>query len=217
MSEEAFWELLYTFQEALKGGKPVKREPPPGTLDIPAIAGQVRECRRCSLAESRNMPVPGDGVPDPLVMVIGEAPGSEEDRQGLPFVGAAGRYLDKWLAAIGLDRKTNTFIGNVIKCRPPNNRDPSLEEQEACLPFLRSQVAALKPKVLLCVGRISAQILLESSDGIGRLRGQVHEYEGIPLVATYHPSGVLRNPKYRRPVWEDLKLVKSLLDADTHE
>lgn len=217
MHEKALWELLYDFEQVISGGKKIKREPFPGSLDIPTIARQVNECRRCSLAEVRTKPVPGDGVLNPLVMVIGEAPGGEEDRQGLPFVGAAGQYLDKWLVSIGLDRRTNAFIGNVIKCRPPNNRDPLPQEQQACLPFLQSQISALKPKVLLCVGRISAQILLGTSEGIGRLRGQVYEFQGIPMVVTYHPSGVLRNPKYRRPVWEDLKLVKSLLDNDSYE
>ncbi len=175
-------------------------------------ARTVSSCRRCGLAETRTMAVPGYGVLDPLVMVIGEAPGSEEDRQGLPFVGAAGQYLDKWLAAIGLERGGNVFIGNIIKCRPPQNRDPFPQEQQACLPFLKDQISIVRPKVLLCVGRISAQILLAKTDGIGRLRGSVYEFQGVPLVPTYHPSGVLRNPEYRRPVWEDLKQVRSLLD-----
>ena len=150
---------------------------------------------------------------NPLVMAVGEGPGAEEDRTGRPFVGPAGRYLDRWLASIGLDRRTNCFIGNIVKCRPPGNRDPEQEESRACRSYLDRQIALLKPKALLSLGRISSQLLIESSLGIGRLRGGTYAYRDIPLIPTYHPSGVLRNPEYRAPVWEDLQRLKTLLDS----
>ena len=149
----------------------------------------------------------------PDVMVIGEAPGGDEDVQGRPFVGKAGQYLDKWLSAIGLSRDTNCFIGNVIKCRPPANRDPQPDEIDACIPFLKRQIAIIKPKFILTVGRISSAVLSGQSAGIGRLRGRTYNFEGIPLIPTYHPSAVLRDPGLRAPVWEDLKRLKSELDA----
>ena len=157
--------------------------------------------------------MPGMGVLDPLVMVVGEGPGAEEDRQGLPFVRAAGQFLDKWLAAVGLSRETNTYIANVVKCRPPGNRDPEGDEVASCFPYLIRQVEIVKPKAILAVGRIAAQHLLHTTQGIGSLRGTVHRWKGIPLVATYHPSAVLRDMNLKRPVWEDLKRLKALLDT----
>ena len=175
------------------------------------IAEEVSACTRCSLHTGRNKTVPGGGAASPVVMIIGEGPGGEEDRTGQPFVGKAGKYLDKWLSAVGLDRDTNCFIGNIIKCRPPGNRDPLPEETSACLPYLERQVDLLKPKIILTVGRIAIQVLTGKSQGIGALRGSTYEYRGIPVVPTYHPSGVLRNPEYRVPVWEDLKRLKDLI------
>ncbi len=176
------------------------------------IAREVNACRKCELAKTRIKPVPGEGVLDPLVMIIGEGPGGDEDRTGRPFVGRAGKYLDKWLNAIGLSREKNCFIGNIVKCRPPNNRDPKPEESNACLPYLLKQIEILQPKAILTVGRISSQILLGRTSGIGSLRGKVYYYMDIPLVPTYHPSGVLRNPSLRPYVWEDLKLLKSVIE-----
>lgn len=173
----------------------------------------IRSCTQCRLAQGRIQAVPGMGVLDPLVMVVGEGPGAEEDRQGLPFVGAAGQFLDKWLVAVGLSRESNAYITNVVKCRPPGNRDPQEDEVESCFPYLIQQVEIVRPKVILAVGRIAAQHLLQTSQGIGSLRGKVHRWRGIPLVATYHPSAVLRNMNLKRPVWEDLKRLKALLDT----
>lgn len=175
------------------------------------IVKEVAACEKCELHRGRRNTVPGAGVLDPLVMCIGEAPGEEEDKTGNPFVGRAGQYLDKWLDAIALSRNTNCFIGNIIKCRPPNNRDPSLKEMEACLPFLKRQIELVRPKVILSLGRISSQILTESSKGIGALRGDTYFFLKIPVIPTYHPSGVLRNPEYRKPVWDDLRRLKNLL------
>jgi DNA polymerase len=179
---------------------------------LAAIGSEVVTCTRCRLSETRNHAVPGEGVAAPTVMIIGEAPGGQEDASGRPFVGRAGKYLDKWMEAIGLSRDRDLFIGNIIKCRPPNNRDPYPDEQATCLPYLERQVDLIRPKAILTVGRISTHILTGTTEGIGRLHGRVFPYRGIPLIPTYHPSGVLRNPEYRKPVWEDLKKLKSIID-----
>jgi DNA polymerase len=149
--------------------------------------------------------VPGVGVTNPLVLVIGEGPGAEEDARGEPFVGPAGQLLDKMLAGIYLSRTTNCYIANIVKCRPPGNRDPSPEEAAACMPYLRQQIAALQPRLILAVGRISAQYLLNTGEGIGRLRGRFFDLDGIPLMPTYHPSALLRNADLNAPAWDDLK------------
>jgi DNA polymerase len=181
---------------------------PQAALD--GIAEQVADCTRCALHRERKRTVPGEGASSPLVIVIGEGPGLDEDRTGRPFVGRAGQYLDRWFQAIGLDRRSNCFIANIVKCRPPGNRDPSPEESAACLPYLKRQIQILRPKAILTVGRISTQILCERTEGIGKLRGTDLEFMGIPLVATYHPSAVLRNSDLRAAVWQDLKRLRAL-------
>lgn len=192
------------------------REPPPETEEagetVEAIAGKVRACTRCRLCSGRRNAVPGTGAPSPAVLVVGEGPGAEEDRQGLPFVGPAGKLLDKMLAAIQLSRDANCFIANIVKCRPPNNRDPLPDESAACRPFLEAQIRAVRPVMILAVGRVAAHNLLDTDASIGRLRGQFFSYDGIPLLATYHPSALLRNADLKRPAWEDLKLFKSRLE-----
>ncbi len=172
------------------------------------IAEEVRACARCRLAERRSRAVPGEGPAAPLVMVIGEGPGADEDATGRPFVGKAGQLLDKMLASIGLSRDTNCFIANVVKCRPPQNRDPEPDETAACAAFLDRQIALLKPRVILTVGRVPTQALLKTSEGIGRLRGRFVDFRGIPLLPTYHPSALLRDESLKRPAWEDLKLLR---------
>lgn len=182
------------------------------------LADLIEQCRRCGLCEGRKRAVPGQGVMNPLVMVIGEAPGAEEDASGEPFVGPAGKYLDSWLAAIQLYRGRDVFIGNVVKCRPPGNRDPLPEEREACMPYLLRQIEIVRPKAILSVGRISSQILTGVSEGIGRIRSQSRGYtfQGIPLVPTYHPSAVLRTPQeYRRLVWDDLQRLRTIINERT--
>ena len=181
--------------------------------ELAAIAREVSACTKCRLAETRTLAVPGEGVASPKVMIIGEAPGAQEDASGRPFVGPAGRYLDKWMEAIGLSRDRDIFIGNIIKCRPPENRDPFFDEQQACLPYLERQLDLIRPYAILSVGRISTHILTGAEEGIGRLHGRDFTYRGIPLIPTYHPSGVLRNPQFRKPVWEDLKKLKRLIDG----
>jgi DNA polymerase len=175
------------------------------------IAGEVAGCTACRLCEGRNRPVPGEGVLDPAIMIIGEGPGAEEDSSGKPFVGPAGQYLDKWMQAIKRSRENDLFIGNVVKCRPPGNRDPLPDESAACRAYLDRQIDILKPRVILTLGRVAMQLLLETGDGIGKRHGRRCEYRGIPLLPTYHPSGVLRNPEYRAPVWDDLKTLQKLI------
>jgi len=145
-----------------------------------------------------------------MVLVVGEGPGAEEDNQGLPFVGASGKLLDKMLASIGLSRETNCYIANVVKCRPPNNREPTPEERARCLPYLQRQIQLLAPEAILCAGRTAIQALLGTTEGINRLRGKTYDYEGIPVIATYHPSALLRDESLKRPAWEDLKRLRAL-------
>ncbi|MDA3940176.1 MAG: uracil-DNA glycosylase [Spirochaetia bacterium] len=183
------------------------------TDSLEKIAEEISVCTKCKLCESRTKVVPGTGAIKPSLMIIGEAPGADEDRTGLPFVGRAGQYMDKWMDAIGLERDKHIFLANIIKCRPPENRDPGSDEIAACLPYLERQINIIKPDIILSVGKIASQVLTGRNEGIGRLRGQVYKYEGTSLIPTYHPSGVLRNPEeYRKPVWEDLKQVKVYLD-----
>lgn len=181
---------------------------------------EIYKCMKCDLHKTRNMAVPGEGVNSPLVLVIGEGPGAEEDRTGRPFVGRAGQYLDKWLGAVkindktNLSRKINVFIANIIKCRPPGNRDPQQDEITQCRPYLEKQIELLKPKAIFTISRFAAQLLLNKTIGITRLRGTVYQYKGIPLVPSYHPSAVLRNPELRAPVWDDLNLLKTVLEKN---
>ncbi|MDR1955576.1 MAG: uracil-DNA glycosylase [Treponema sp.] len=183
----------------------------PRADSLEVLEAEVRECQACPLGRNRIKAVPGEGVLRPLVLVIGEGPGAEEDASGRPFVGRAGQLLDRMLDAVGLSREQNCFIANVVKCRPPNNRDPQPEEIAACAPFLARQLAILKPRMILCAGRVAAQTLLHTSEGIGRLRGQVTEYQDLPLLATYHPSAILRDESLKRPAWEDLKALRARL------
>ena len=192
----------------------VPGEPP--AVDIPGwdeLAEAVRGCRLCGLCETRTQTVFGVGNRGARLMVVGEAPGAEEDRQGEPFVGRAGLLLNAMLRAAGFERR-DVFIANVLKCRPPHNRDPSDEEAGRCLPYLRRQIELVDPDVILCVGRIAAQRLLGTDQTIGRLRGRVHDLDGVPVVATYHPAYLLRSPGEKRKSWEDLKLaLKALTDG----
>jgi DNA polymerase len=177
-----------------------------------ALRQEVLHCTRCPLHRTRTQGVFGVGPTRADWLVIGEAPGAEEDRRGEPFVGAAGQLLDAMLRAIGLDRHSNVYIANVLKSRPPNNRDPLPEEVEACLPYLGRQIALLRPKIMLAVGRIAAQTLLGTTAPLARLRGQVHRFGefNTPLVVTYHPAYLLRTPGDKRKAWEDLKFARSL-------
>jgi uracil-DNA glycosylase family 4 len=175
------------------------------------IASTVAGCRRCPLYATATNPVPGDGSPDADFMIVGEAPGANEDQQGIPFVGQAGQLLNKIIGAIDLKRE-DVFIANVLKHRPPGNRNPLPEEVTACSPYLVRQIELIRPKVILALGTFAAQTLLETKLTIGKLRGQVHRYYGVPLVVTYHPAALLRNPAWKRPTWEDVQLARRILD-----
>lgn len=170
-------------------------------------------CTACGLSETRNTVVFGEGNPQARLVVVGEAPGADEDRTGRPFVGRAGRLLDSLLQSIGFPRES-VYICNVLKCRPPGNRNPLPVEVEACAHFLRGQLEAISPRAILTVGTFASQSLLQSTVPIGRLRGTVHSFEGTPLVPTYHPAALLRNPGWIRPVWEDLQELRRVLDAE---
>jgi len=146
------------------------------------------------------------------VLVVGEGPGADEDAQGRPFVGKAGQLLDKMLAAISLSRGTNCYIANVVKCRPPQNREPAPDEAAACRPFLDAQISLIRPRAIIALGRTAAQNILSTSDGINKLRGRFFEYRGIPVLPTYHPSALLRDETLKRPAWEDLKRFRARLD-----
>ena len=178
---------------------------------VDEIAGAVARCERCVLHASALNPVPGEGNPGAELVCVGEAPGATEDETGRPFVGPAGQLLTKILAAINLDRES-VFICNVLKHRPPGNRNPRPEEVEACSPYLLRQLEVIRPSAVLALGTFAAQTLLNTKLSIGKLRGAIHMYHGVPLVVTYHPAALLRNPAWKRPTWEDVQLVRRILD-----
>lgn len=178
------------------------------TMGWEALQASVRSCERCDLAKTRTQTVFGVGNQQADWLIVGEAPGAEEDRRGEPFVGKAGQLLNSMLMAIGLPREA-AYIMNVLKCRPPNNRDPKPEEATACRAYLERQLALLQPKLILVVGRVAAQNLLQTNLSLGRMRGKVHELpdHGIPVIVTYHPAYLLRKPSEKRKVWQDLKMA----------
>ena len=182
-----------------------------------ALRAEVLNCQRCPLHLTRTQGVFGVGPRRCDWLVVGEAPGAEEDRRGEPFVGQAGQLLDAMLRAIGLDRRHNVYIANILKSRPPGNRDPKPEEVAACLPYLKRQIGLLQPKLILTVGRIAAQNLLGTDSPLGRLRGQVHYFGELntPLVVTYHPAYLLRTPADKRKAWEDLKFARNVFQQLT--
>lgn len=175
------------------------------------LEGACAACRRCGLCETRRNVVIGDGARESQILLIGEGPGEQEDLQGRAFVGPAGQLLDRMLACIGLDRG-QVYIANVVKCRPPRNRDPLPEEQAACLPYLRAQVRLIWPQVIVCLGRVAAQAVIRPDFRITREHGQWVERKGYWLTATYHPSALLRDPSKKRDAYEDLKKLKSKLE-----
>jgi DNA polymerase len=239
--DQRYWRLLSLIEDFYAGGERTLGDPPPVRFPRPvtaasadvgppppgaevepedsldAVASEIAACRKCGLCEGRTRTVPGEGAAQPLVLVIGEGPGFDEDRTGRPFVGRAGEYLDRWLDAIELRRADNCFITNVVKCRPPQNRDPSGDESQACRPFLERQIRLLAPRAILSVGRIAGQLLTGQTATMAALRLNTHSYripglpDPVPLVATYHPSGVLRNQSWRRAVWDDLRRLRDLL------
>jgi uracil-DNA glycosylase family 4 len=190
-------------------GVPAERaEPAVQTLDWDALAGRVSACERCRLCEKRTNTVFGVGDRNADWMLIGEAPGENEDRQGEPFVGQAGKLLDNMLRSLTLARDTNVYIANVIKCRPPGNRNPEPDEVARCEPYLQRQVALVKPKLIIALGRFAAQSLLKTDASISSLRGRVHAYEGVPVIVTYHPAYLLRSLPDKAKAWGDLCLAR---------
>ena len=179
-------------------------------VELEALSVTASTCRLCGLCETRSRVVFASGDPRARLMLIGEAPGAEEDKQGLPFVGRAGELLNKILEAIGLRREA-VYVANVIKCRPPGNRDPQPEEMAACRSYLDAQIDLVQPDLLVALGRVPAQALLGTDASLTRLRGDWHEVRGIPLRVTYHPAALLRNAAYKRPTWEDMQLVRDRL------
>ncbi|MEX8503517.1 MAG: uracil-DNA glycosylase family protein [Leptothrix ochracea] len=200
---------------------PVVAAGPTATLDWPALRAAVAGCQACSLCESRTQTVFGTGHEQAHWMLVGEAPGEQEDRQGEPFVGKAGQLLDNMLFAVGLGRGPSpqgqddparqVYIANVLKCRPPQNRNPLPEEVLRCEPYLKRQVELVRPRLILAMGRFAVQSLLQTQEPIGRLRGRVHRYQGVPLVVTYHPAYLLRNPIDKAKAWEDLCLARNVI------
>ncbi len=170
----------------------------------------LQGCPRCKLSQNRTTVVFGSGNPSAELVCIGEGPGADEDAQGKPFVGRAGQLLTKMLQSVGLDRDRDCYIANIVKCRPPGNRNPEPDEIAACEPFLRAQLATIQPKVILALGSFAAQTLLRTKEPIGKLRGRVFPYHSMILIPTFHPAFLLRNPgqEFRRQAWEDLKLAK---------
>ena len=190
---------------------PTRREEPiTGWISLKtAVSG----CTRCALHQTRTQTVFGVGDENADWMLIGEAPGAEEDRLGDPFVGQAGKLLDNMLAAVGLSRRENVYIANVLKCRPPGNRNPSPEEVEKCSPHLLQQIELIKPKLILAMGRFAAQTLLATDASIASLRGRVHSYEGVPLIVTYHPAYLLRTLPDKAKAWADLVFAKKTMQT----
>ena len=183
----------------------------PSLESLDSIAKAIATCTRCPLYATAKNPVPGEGNPNADFMLVGEAPGATEDETGRPFVGQAGQLLEKILAAIKFSRD-DVFIVNVLKHRPPGNRNPRPEEVSACSPYLVRQIELIRPKVLVALGTFAAQTLLDTKLSIGKLRGQIHRYYGVPLIVTYHPAALLRNPSWKRPTWEDVQLARRILD-----
>ena len=187
--------------------KTINKEPP---SNMEEISVQISNCKKCSLFSTRTHTVPGQGNNSPEIMFIGEAPGAKEDELGIPFVGRSGNFLTKMIEAMGYTRE-EVFIGNILKCRPPENRKPTAQEIEICIPYLKQQIAILKPKVIIALGSTSVQGLIGKTPAISKLRGQWLEFEGTPLMPTFHPAYILRNQSKKGELWSDLKKVLAFI------
>jgi len=192
------------------GGDLFSNDPVPQAVSLEAIAQLVAGCTKCRLCEGRRHTVPGEGAAEAHLVVVGEGPGRVEDETGRPFVGPAGELLTKILGAIELPRE-RVFICNVVKCRPPENRLPQFDEIAACVPYLFRQIEIVKPKVILAMGGTAAQTLLNTKQSLGALRNLVHRFRGIPLIVTYHPAALLRNPNWKKPTWDDVRIARRLI------
>ena len=199
--------------ERESGFRPAAAAPTPDagrSSALEDLAAEASVCVACRLSQGRRHVVFGSGNPDADLMLIGEGPGAEEDRRGLPFVGPAGELLTKILRAINV-RRDEVYIANIVKCRPPGNRDPEKDEVAACRGFLERQIELVQPRVIVALGRVAAQALLGSTEALGRLRGRWHTVRGVPVRATYHPAALLRSSQYKRPTWEDMQVVRDRL------
>jgi DNA polymerase len=207
----SFQEAPVGMAEALPGAESASTADRPASQEtLGAVREWIGDCQRCKLAKGRKNIVFGQGNPRAELMFVGEAPGAEEDEQGLAFVGRAGQLLTKIIEAIGL-RREDVFIANVLKCRPPQNRNPEPDEIMSCQPFLERQIEVIRPKVLVGLGKFGGQWLLKTAEPISRIRGRVGDYNGIKAIPTYHPAFLLRNPAAKKEVWEDMKVVRELL------
>jgi len=199
------------FEDPGTARKSLTREPWGQAATLGEMNAQVCTCMKCPLGQTRTKFVFGVGSPAATLMLIGEAPGADEDAQGEPFVGRAGQLLNKILEAIHFKRE-EVYICNILKCRPPGNRKPASEEVEQCLPYLGKQIELIKPRMILCLGLTAAENLLGTTESLSNLRGRVLQYQGIPLMVTYHPAALLRNPNWKRPTWEDVQAMRKLHD-----
>jgi len=204
-------EDLNLFGPPLPAPPPLSHEPWAGAASLQELDRMICTCVKCPLGQTRTKFVFGVGNPDATLMLIGEAPGADEDMQGEPFVGRAGQLLNKILEAINF-RREEVYIANILKCRPPGNRTPQPDEVELCLPYLRRQIELIRPKVILCLGLVAAQNLLGTKESLGRLRGRVLRHGEIPVMVTYHPAALLRNPAWKRPAWDDVRAARALHD-----
>ncbi len=182
--------------------------------DLSSFKAEICDCLKCPLGSFRKQFVFGVGDPNASLLMVGEAPGAEEDKQGIPFVGRAGKLLDKILLAIGRSRKKDVYICNVMKCRPPDNRDPLRTEVEACEPYLLHQIRLINPTLIVALGRVAGQTLLNVDKSLKSLRNTFHDYHGTPLLVTYHPAALLRNQNLKRPTWDDFRMIKSFLEKN---
>jgi len=218
---DAFWSAVSSFgveevfalpEWLVERGEPAPVPRPAGSVEeeMAALLERVGDCRACRLGATRNRLVFGAGNPASGLVFVGEGPGATEDETGQPFVGRAGQLLDRILASIGLDR-TGCYIANIVKCRPPENRTPAPDECAACRWILEEQIRIMAPAVLIALGAPAARALTGSREGIGKLRGTLHDYRGIPVLATYHPAALLRTDALRRPVWDDMKRLRDMM------
>jgi len=179
--------------------------------NLDELYNHIHTCQKCDLGSTRTKFVFGAGNPNADLLLIGEAPGAEEDKQGIPFVGRAGKLLTDILKAINFERD-DVYIANILKCRPPNNRDPLPSEREICKPYLFKQIELIKPKIILCLGRVASNVILNKNESLTKLRSQVFEIDNIKIMATYHPAALLRNPNWKKGCWEDVQKVRKLYD-----
>lgn len=215
--QDLFGNIVYKEEKEFKKSKtsessnPFANESWTNVQTLDELEKDIKTCVKCPLGYQRLNFVFGVGKKNADVMFVGEAPGADEDSQGEPFVGRAGQLLNKILEAINLKRE-DVFICNILKCRPPNNRDPELIEMETCTPYLYKQIELIQPKFIICLGRIAGQWLLQKNESLTAMRGKIHEFRGTKLIVTYHPAALLRNPNWKYPAWEDMKMFKKAFD-----